>query len=156
MAKLILQMVDTQIIELMGQNRLTNELMHAGIEVARPERDRGIDLIAYADTDTFFAIPIQMKAATKAMFSIDKKYEKFPNLLMVFLWYIHDLEKTEIYALTYEQSLQIATEKGWTTTSSWIDKGKYSTSAPDKKLRELLLPYKMTLKKWKELFIDSF
>ena len=41
--------LDTQSIEILGRNRLINELIGAGIEVAQPLRDRGIDLIAYLD-----------------------------------------------------------------------------------------------------------
>lgn len=43
--------VDTQLVELAGRNWLASELLRAGLEVARPERDRGIDLIAYVDLD---------------------------------------------------------------------------------------------------------
>src|SRR5438876_7603876 len=43
--------VDTQIVELIGRHHLTAELLRAGLEVATPVRDRGIDLIAYADID---------------------------------------------------------------------------------------------------------
>ena len=39
--------MDTQMIEIMGRNRLIDELLRAGLEVALPLRDRGIDLIAY-------------------------------------------------------------------------------------------------------------
>jgi hypothetical protein len=59
--------MDAQVIELAGRNWLASELQRAGIEVARPERDRGIDLIAYSDLDErvakFVARPIQMKAS---------------------------------------------------------------------------------------------
>jgi hypothetical protein len=59
-------------VELAGRNWLASELLRAGLEVARPERDRGIDLIAYLDLDervsSFLACPIQMKAATGALF----------------------------------------------------------------------------------------
>lgn len=43
--------VDSQVVELLGRNRLIDELLRAGLEVAVPERDRGIDLIAYLDLD---------------------------------------------------------------------------------------------------------
>lgn len=69
--------LDTQLVELAGRNWLASELLGSGIEVARPERDRGIDLIAYVDRDArvgnFVACPIQMKAATNAVFSLDPK-----------------------------------------------------------------------------------
>jgi hypothetical protein len=51
-----------------------SQLLQAGLEVARPERDRGIDLIAYLDLDKtvgdFIACPIQVKAVSKTTFSI--------------------------------------------------------------------------------------
>ena len=76
--------MDTQTIELIGRHRLMSELMHAGLEVALPMRDRGIDLIAYVDLSSkvrsFLATPIQMKAASTRSFSIDKKYEKISNV----------------------------------------------------------------------------
>jgi hypothetical protein len=40
---------DTQLVELAGRNWLASQLQHAKIEVAKPERDREIDLIAYLD-----------------------------------------------------------------------------------------------------------
>jgi len=42
--------MDDQLLEIVGKHRLTESLLDAGIEVAFPARDRGIDLIAYSDT----------------------------------------------------------------------------------------------------------
>ena len=59
--------MDKQVTELVGRSKLVAELLRSGIEVAIPERDRGIDLIAYLDLDLraahFVARPIQMKAS---------------------------------------------------------------------------------------------
>ena len=59
--------MDSQTLELVGQHRLASELLLAGLEVAFPARDRGVDLIAYVDVDLeagrFVAKPIQLKAA---------------------------------------------------------------------------------------------
>ncbi len=41
--------LDTQVIELLGRQRLIAELLRDGLEVALPVRDRGVDLVAYAD-----------------------------------------------------------------------------------------------------------
>ena len=74
------QRTDTQVTELLGRNRLVSELLRAGLEVALPLRDRGIDLIAYADVGAeltrFFACPIQMKAATASSFTVSRKYAR--------------------------------------------------------------------------------
>tara|TARA_Y100000310_G_scaffold238471_1_gene241852 strand:- start:450 stop:911 length:462 start_codon:yes stop_codon:yes gene_type:complete len=143
---------DNQIIELLGRNKLVSEILLSGLEVAIPERDRGIDLIAYTDftdkTQEYISKPIQMKSSTKSVFGIWKKYSKFSNLIMAYIWYIQDENKCVTYALTYKEALEIAEKMGWTNTSSWNDKGGYSTSNPSKKLTELLKPYKMNSKKW--------
>ncbi len=57
---------DGQTIEIIGRNWLISELYRSGIEVARPERDHGVDLIAFIDLDQsgrFVGRPIQLKAS---------------------------------------------------------------------------------------------
>ena len=81
--------MDRQVIEFIGRNHLINELLRARLEAVRPERDRGIDLIVYADlksrASSFIARPLQMKAASREHFSINRKYEKFPDLILAFV-----------------------------------------------------------------------
>lgn len=145
-------MTDTQIIEILGRNKLVSEILRSGLEVALPERDRGIDLIAYTDfsdkTDSFIAKPIQMKASKKEVFGIWKKYLKFKNLILVYIWYIEEENKTITFALTYDEALEICNTMGWSETISWKNNGGYSTTKPSKRLKELLKPYKMDSKKW--------
>jgi hypothetical protein len=149
--------VDTQLVELAGRNWLASELLRAGVEVAKPERDRGIDLIAYIDRDrrvgNFVACPIQMKAATGAIFSLYPKYAKFPGLLLVYVWNLADPQATKCFALTYVEALRVARRMGWTRTGSWLKGGRfgrrgYSTTRPSKKLRGLLVAYEITSEKW--------
>ena len=89
--------VDGQTVEIIGRNYRVSLLACDGLEIARPERDRGVDLIAYLDLDQnsggFTACPIQMKAATDQSFGISKKYEKFPQLLIVHLWHVHEPDR---------------------------------------------------------------
>jgi hypothetical protein len=84
--------MDSQVVELLGRNHLVGELLRAGLEVSLPLRDRGIDLIAYADLDervkSFVARPIQMKASSSSSFSIDAKYAKFPELILAHVWHL--------------------------------------------------------------------
>jgi hypothetical protein len=145
--------MDTQIIELIGKQRLTSELLRAGLEVAIPIRDRGIDLIVYADIDErltqFVACPIQMKAATTRSFGLARKYARVRNLLIVYIWELHDLSQTVIYALTYPEALAIAEKLGWTKTKSWRFLHRaYSTTRPSAEIVALLEPYRMTSDKW--------
>lgn len=147
--------MDSQAIEIIGRNRLVTDLLLAGIEVAAPLRDRGIDLIAYLDLDEeikrFVAIPIQMKAASTSTFSIDRKYDRFPNLVIAYVWGIgisHEVEPV-IYAVTQSEAIQIATTMGYTETPSWTDNGAYTQTRPSQRLIELLEPFRMSPEAWR-------
>lgn len=144
-------LLDSQVIEVLGRNRLVDEILRAGLEVALPVRDRGIDLIAYADIDSritgFVGCPIQMKAASTRAFSIDAKYAKIPDLLIAYIWHINDPRKEVTYAMTYAEALQVADEMGWTKTASW-QAGKYTTTQPSARLQALLEPHRMNSEKW--------
>jgi hypothetical protein len=145
--------VDTQTIELLGRNRLIDELLLAGIEVALPQRDRGVDLIAYVDlsnvVSAFAAVPIQMKAASTRAFSVDAKYARISNLVLAYVWGLQAPEHTQTFALTYQEAVDVATDLGWTATQSWAQ-GNYSTSAPSKRLCQLLEPYRMSSSAWRK------
>lgn len=147
--------MDTQTIEIVGQHHLAGELLRAGLEVAFPARDRGIDLIAYADIDRqvgrFVARPIQLKAASQQSFGIWTKYQKFHDLLLAFVWHLNGEEEKKppvTYALTCEEAIAIGEALGWTKTMSWTEKGEYSTTRPSVNLREYLEPYRMTPDHW--------
>ena len=157
---------DSQVVELAGRSWLIAQLLQAGLEIARPERDRGIDLIAYLDLDEtvgdFIACPIQVKAATSSTFSIDPKYEKFPRMLLTFVWNVSDSQRTTAFALTYQEALAIADKMEWTKTDSWGTGGKHRrrgytvTSVGEKsELRSLLEDHRMTTpEQWKQKVIE--
>lgn len=144
--------VDTQVVELIGRSRLIIELLAAGLEVAVPMRDRGVDLIAYVDLETkarsFIARPIQMKASSQRHFSISRKYAKVRDLLLAFVWYLDDPTRSVTYSLSYPEAVTIGDELGWTKTPSWIENGDYSTQRPSRNLVTLLEPYRMTPERW--------
>ena len=144
--------MDTQTIELLGRHRLANELLQAGLEVASPLRDRGVDLIAYADIDKqvgrFVAKPIQMKAASQRSFGIWQKYLKIHNLIFAFVWNLDGKAEAETYALTSDEAIAVGTAMGWTRTPSWLQDGGYSTTRPGAKMCELLQQHRMTPERW--------
>lgn len=145
---------DTQLVELAGRNWLASELMRAGIEVARPERDRGIDLIAYLDQDKrshkFTARPIQMKAASHARFSLYPKYAKFPGLLLAYVWNLGAENPSAIkcFVLTYSEALDILRQMRYARSHAWRKGGisgqrRYVVNKPPKRLLALLAPHEM-------------
>lgn len=143
---------DSQVVELLGRNRLIDELLQAGLEIALPMRDRGIDLIAYvelaATVETFTACPIQMKASSRPAFGLHSKYRRVRNLIIAHVWYVQGGEESISFATTYDEALSVADSMGWTSTPSWKS-GAYSTSHPSKRLRDLLEPFRMTPAKWR-------
>ena len=143
----IVRGMDTQTLELIGQHRLAGELLRAGLEVAFPARDRGVDLIAYADINQrsgqFVAKPIQLKAASRRSFGIWKKYEKIHGLIFAFVWHLDGETAPETYALSYAESLKVGDLMGWTEQMSWTKKGAYDNTNPGVKLRELLKVHQM-------------
>ena len=139
---------DSQKVEILGRNRLIDELLRDNLEVAVPVRDHGIDLIAYADkAATCVARPIQMKAAWKQAFGIDQKYEKFPNLIIAYVWNLGDPLQAVTYAMSYAEAFEVADAMGWTKTASW-KRGGYVNNQPSQKLRALLEPFRMDAGTW--------
>lgn len=154
--------MDNQVKELLARHWLINELLRAGLEVAAPLRDHGIDLIAYLDVspilegDTsaparFAARPIQMKTVTGERFTVDAKYAKFPDLLLVHIWHAEDPARTVAYGMTYPEMYAIAQARGWTSTKTWASRGGYyNMSAPGKELVRSLEPFRMTPQRWRQ------
>jgi hypothetical protein len=98
--------------------------------------------------ETFSSCPIQLKAAMRRSFGLDRKYERIHNLLIVYVWHLADEEPRVTYALTYTEALEIAEHMGWTQTKSWLVDGRYVSTKPSAKLVSLLEDYKMTSEKW--------
>lgn len=150
--------LDTQIVELLGRQRLIGELIRDGLEVAVPARDRGVDLIAYADlsrqVSRFASRPIQMKASTTSGFGIDQKYVRISDLILAYVWHLADPQAAVTYALPYAEAVKVAEAMGWTKTASWLQ-GQYSTSSPSKRLLTLLEPYRMSEGRWWALVVGS-
>lgn len=146
--------LDTQVVEILGRQRLIGELLRDRLEVATPVRDRGVDLIAYADLSCqvarFAARPIQMKASTASAFGVFSKYERVADLLLAYVWHLGDPAAAVTYAMTYPQAVALADAQGWTTTPSW-ESGGYTTSKPSQQLLQLLEPYRMGPGRWWQL-----
>ena len=90
-----------------------------------------------------------MKASSRENFSISKKYEKFHDLLFAFVWHVRSPASTCTFALDHAEAVAIGDALGWTDTSSWRDKGHYTTHRPSKLLRERLEPHRMTPEAWR-------
>ena len=148
--------LDTQVVELFGRQRLMGELLRDGLEVAVPTRDRGVDLVAYADLTpqvrSFVARPIQMKAFSATGFGVAKKYKRIADLLLAYVWNLETPHEAVTFAMSYDEAVSVAKDMGWTKTPSWKS-GAYSTSAPSKKLIARLERHRMTPGRWWHLVV---
>lgn len=151
--------MDAQVLELAGRHRLEGELFAAGLEVAYPARDRGVDLIAYLEVgrtaDRFVAKPIQMKAASRRSFGVWQKFEKIHDLIFAFVWHLDGVGDPETYALIYSEAKAVGNEMDWLGTDSWTIHGGYGTTRPNDELRERLKPYLMTPERWRAKITGS-
>ena len=146
-------MLDSQQVEVLGRSRLKAALIEAGMEVATPERDNGVDLIVYRwslETGDFVARPIQMKAASNFTFSVDRKYERIPHLILAFVMNVR--ADHQMYALWYRDAVNVAESLGWTKTISWVRGGGYTRTHGSKNLVQALDPYKMDPGDWSRFF----
>jgi len=144
---------DSQLTEIFGKNLLIGHLIAAGLEVAEPVRDKGVDLVAYRGEEgevDFVARPIQLKAYSNESFGLDMKYKRIPHLLIAYVWNVQIPERSEVFVLTFEEALEILNKKGYSKTDSWIKGGRYFVRDAGHELREYLAKYKMTRERWLE------
>ena len=137
---------DAQRVEIAGRNLLVSRLILVGYEVARPERDRGIDLLVYGDRgphSDFFARPIQLKAFSREGFSLREAYRVVPRLLLVYVWHTAAPADAEFYCLTYRDAIGVANDLGWTRTASWQQGHRYTTTRPSPRVKGALEPFRM-------------
>ena len=101
--------------------------MREGFNVARPAIDFGIDLIVFSARPgkKFKAIPIQIKVSTEARFVLHKKYRKFKDLVLAYIWHIH--KNPRIFLMTYDEALDILGPRA-AKSESWAKRGYYSFS----------------------------
>ena len=144
---------DSQLTEVFGKNLLISHLVAAGFEVAQPVRDRGVDLVVYKDGEdakNYLPCLIQLKASAQESFSLDKKYARFPHLLIAYVWNVQTPARSDVYALTFDDALQVMEKKGYLKTDSWTKGGYYFVRNAGTDLKKYLEPYKMTPQRWRE------
>ncbi|WP_368933678.1 hypothetical protein [Brevundimonas naejangsanensis] len=126
-------------IEIAGRNWLTAQLLLRGFEVATPVVDQGVDLIVFREVGErgIRALPLQLKCASVATFSLDRKYEG-RGIPLAYIWDV--LGQPTAFFLTYEEALEVLGEAA-ISTKSWTVGGKYTVTNVGSRLREKLAAY---------------
>jgi len=79
-----------------------------------------------------------------------KKEARIPHLLVAYVWHAKEPTESEVYALTYDEALQILKSKPYFASKSWKDEGSYSVTHAGSELKGMLKEYRMTPKKWRQ------
>jgi hypothetical protein len=135
--------------EAQGRQRVKEALEAAGYQAELSQRNV---LCVQSASPTGRTVPccIRVISAAKESFDIKAKY-KDSSTFLAFVWHAQSPSQAIIYAMTYEEAFDIADRKRWTLTNSWQNEGYYSTTRPDRMLREYLKPHLMTSEKWRIL-----
>jgi hypothetical protein len=144
--------LDKQQVEVIGRNVVTNQLLREGIEVAEPVRDRGVDLVAYRpkeEGEAFQARPLQLKVASDRDFSVYQKYAAFNDMVVVYVWRVAYDDGPEVYALTTQETLDVAERRGWTDTNTWQTKQQYNDTTVTGPTQEAVDPYRIRPGEWR-------
>ena len=128
-----------------------SQIREAGLRLVEPSKRNGIDFFisseARADEEGA-SFPVKLKTSIHEVFSLYKKESRIPRLLMAYVWHAHDPKDSEVYALTYKEALEIVKSKPYITSKSWVEDGGYSVTHAGAELKEMLMQYRMTPRKW--------
>ena len=141
-------MTKNQRTELINTHRAIESVLEAGLDVAMPLKDDGIDLVCYVSKGDgpWISVAVQVKSR----FEIDKKYLSRPGLVMCFV------SPEKIYVLTHERAVEIALVRGYLNEDnvSWRDLGGYSAAIGQSLSRDLDSCI-ATPDRWRAIFAEA-
>jgi len=143
-------MTKSQRTELINTHRAVESILEAGLDVAMPLKDDGIDLVCYVSKGDgpWTSVAIQVKSR----FGVDKKYLSRPGLVMCYV-----CSPNDIYVLTHERAMEIAQARGYLNPArkSWRTLNGYSVPTVGKSLSTDLVPFAATPERWREVLAES-
>jgi hypothetical protein len=138
--------LDNQQVECLARQALTAALTADGLEVARPERDCGIDLLAYTVNPPRM-MPIQMRAETAAGYSVEKKHAGIDSLIMVYVWNACSLGGEQFFAMRWSEAAEIADRLSY----AWDSRGRWISTRPPARLIAAIESHRVSPGGWSAL-----
>lgn len=122
--------LDDQQIELIGTAALTAVLVREGFEIARPMRDRGVDLIVFSDASARpSAIPLQVKVHSETGLEVFReRYQKFPGLVYAIVW--RALSEPRYFLFDHDEAVALIPEASRQTPSWTKAQGHWTWTHP--------------------------
>jgi hypothetical protein len=136
-----------------GKSIFESQVQAAGLKLAEPLCDESIDYIIYSAAGRnreLVSYAVKLKTSSSKTFYLYKKYADIPCFLLVYIWNARDSEESSVYALTYEEALQVLKAKGYADSDAWVKDGGYSVTHAGPELMEMLKPYRMTQELWRQ------
>lgn len=134
-----------------GKRIFVSQVEAAGLKIAEPLRDENVDYLIYwigQENQNMLSCAVKVKASTHKYFSLSKTDLRSPHSLLAYVWQADSPENSRIYALSYQEALQILENKGFTKTDAWTVLGGYSRTHVGPELEEMLESYRMTPERW--------
>jgi len=128
-----------------------SQVREAGLRLVEPPKKNGIDFFISSEgqaDEAGASFPVKLKTSIHEVFSLYKKESRIPRLLMAYVWHANEPKDSEVYALTYKEALEIVKSKPYITSKSWVEDGGYSVTHAGAELKEMLMQYRMTPRKW--------
>lgn len=132
--------LDSQQKELIARAAFEAELIRRGFEVARANRDKGIDLIVFLDEPSkpFSARPIQLKASSGTRFGLQQQYAVTDGLILAYAWNI--LTAPRFFLLGYADAERLLPENA-KKTRAWLEGRAYSWPKAPQAIEHGLKPH---------------
>ena len=131
-----------------------SQVREAGLRLTEPSKKNGIDYFISSQTKEDVeqaSFPVKLKTSVHDVFSLYKKESRLPRLLVAYVWHAKKPKDSEVYAMTYDEALQIVKRKPYFNSPSWNDEGGYSVTHAGAELKKMLKEYRMTPEKWRQL-----
>ena len=125
-----------------GEAWVAAQLLRRGIDVAYPALDNGVDLIAYRGGDLCCSVPIQVKTASRKLYSFNKSVFRVPGVVLVQVWHMITTPQCYIFdgLERVEEALGLHAN-----TDVWTNDGRWVSNPPGQADMERMQPH---LDKW--------
>jgi hypothetical protein len=134
-----------------GMRIFETQIREAGLRLDEPSKNDAFDYVIRAEPEggrRGVSYPVKLKTSIHEVFALYRKDSEIPHLLVAYVWHAKGASEPEIYALSYEEALQIVRSKPYRNSKSWNEDGGYSVTHSGAELKEMLKDHRMTPDKW--------
>jgi len=125
-----IDLVASGLIGKAGEALVAAELLRRNINVAYPAYDDGVDLLAYREQYFGQVVPIQVKAASSAIYTLKKEWLRIHGSILVQVWFV--ATNPEFYIFDSINQMEDALDETYSASPSWMRDNHYHIPRPQK------------------------